>query len=200
LDPLPSSLLCYNTHHHHRLSNTLFSLLSLSFSISSQSPKFIHCPWDWKRMGLLIQTSPSPKIHPFSLQFQKWVGLFIQTSPSPKFIHLPCGFKNGWVYSSKYLPSPKFIHLPCSFKNGWVYSSKHLHIQNSSIFPAVSKMGGFIHPNSFISISISRVHPLPWRPGKGGLVVHSFQCSGSYEKMLQTPHRLSNQIYIYPLN
>jgi hypothetical protein len=69
----------------------------------------IHCPWDWKRMGLLIQTSPSPK----------------------------------------------FIHFPCSFKNGWVYSSKHLHLQNSSIFPAVSKMGGFIHPN----ISISKIHP-----------------------------------------
>ncbi len=89
--------------------SSLFSLLSLSFSISSQSPKLIHCPWDWKRMGLLIQTSPSPK----------------------------------------------FIHFPCSFKNGWVYSSKHLHLQNSSIFPAVSKMGGFIHPN----ISISKIHP-----------------------------------------
>jgi hypothetical protein len=72
------------------------------------------------------------KIHPFSLQFPKWVVLSIQTSPSPKF-----------------------IHFPCSFQNGWVYPSKHLHLQNSSIYPAVTKMGGFIRPN----ISISKIHP-----------------------------------------
>jgi hypothetical protein len=66
-------------------------------------------------MGGFIRPNISvSKIHPFSLQFPKWVGLSIQTSPSPKFIHLPCSFKNGWVYSS--------------------------------IYPVVSKMGGFILP------------------------------------------------------
>jgi hypothetical protein len=92
------------------VSPTLSSLFSLFHSPSpSQSPKFIHCPWDWKRMGLLIQTSPPPK----------------------------------------------FIHFPCRLKNGWVYPSKNLHLQSSSIFPVVSKMGGFSHPN----ISISKIHP-----------------------------------------
>jgi hypothetical protein len=57
--------------------------------------------------------------------------------------------------STQISPSPKFIHLPCSYKNGWVYPSKHLHLQNSSIYPVVSKMGGLIHPN----ISISKIHP-----------------------------------------
>ncbi len=130
MDPLPASVLCYNTHHHHP-SLQHSSLFSLFHSPSpSQSPKFIHFPWDWKRMGFVIPNISISKIHPFSLQFPKWVGLFFQTSPSPKFIHLPCSFQNGWVYPSiQTSPSLKFIHLPCSFQNGWVYSSKHLHLQ-----------------------------------------------------------------------
>jgi hypothetical protein len=133
LDPLPSSLLCYNTHHHHRLSHTLFSLLSLSFSISISISKVHPLPLGLEKDGFVNPNISISKTHPFSLQFQKLVGLFIQTSPSPKF-----------------------IHFPCSFQNVWVYPSKHLHLQNSSIYLVVSKMGGFIHPK----ISISRIHPL----------------------------------------
>jgi hypothetical protein len=154
-------------------------------------------PLGLEKDGFVNPNISISKIHPFSLQFQKWVGLFIQTSPSPKFIHFPCSFKNGWVYSSKHLHLQNSSIYPVVSKMGGFIHPNISHLQNSSIY--LSKMGGFIHPNIFISISISRVHPLPWRLGKGGLV-HSFQCSGGYEKMLQTPHRLSNQIYIYPLN
>jgi hypothetical protein len=86
-----------------------------NISISKIHPFTLQFP---KWVGLSIHPNISiSKIHPFTLQFPKWVGLFIQTSPSPK----------------------------------------------------------------------------------GGLV-HSLQCLGGYEKMLQTPHRLSNQIYTHLTN
>ncbi len=76
--------------------------------------------------------------------------------PPPSFVAIPI-----IITVSPTLSSLSFIlHLQSSSialrtGKGWVCSSKHLHLQNSSIFPAVSKKGGFIHPN----ISISKIHP-----------------------------------------
>ncbi len=98
------------------VSPTLSSLFSLFHSPSpSQSPKFIHFPWDWKRMGLLIQTSPSPK-----------------------FIQIPCRLKNGWVYSSKHLQnSSSFPPVSLQFPKWVDLSIQTSPSPKSSIYPVV---------------------------------------------------------------
>ncbi len=151
------------------------SLVAPNLWIHYPPPSFVTIPIIITRLFNTLLSSLSFILH-LNLQSSSislgtgkgWVLLF-QTSPSPKFIHFPCSFQNGWVYSSKHLHlQSSSIYPGVSKMGGFIHPSKHLHLQSSSIYPAVSKMGGFIHPNIhlqntniFISISISRVHPLP---------------------------------------
>jgi len=71
----PPSFVTIPIHHHHRLSHTLFSLLSLSFSISISISKVHPLPLGLEKDGFVNPNISISKIHPFSLQIEKWVGL-----------------------------------------------------------------------------------------------------------------------------
>ncbi len=153
-----------------RLSNTLLSSLSFILHLHLNLQSSSISLGTGKGWVLLFQTSPSPKFIHFPCSFQNgWVysskHLHLQSSS----IYPGVSKMGGFIHPSKHLHLQiSSIYPAVSKMGGFIHPSKHLHLQSSSIYPAVSKMGGFIHPNIhlqntniFISISISRVHPLP---------------------------------------